>query len=62
MAGRSADHPGMDIARLADPDPSSLAARVARVTAGLAGGYVVLQATLWYTGRPPVHTAVVRRT
>ena len=52
--------PGMDIARLADPDPSSLAARVARVTATLAGGYVVLQATLWYTGRPPVYTAVVK--
>ncbi len=51
----------MDIARLADSDPTSLATRVARVTTGLAGGYVVLQATLWYTGRPPVYTAVVKQ-
>ncbi|MTD44450.1 hypothetical protein GKE82_09135 [Conexibacter sp. W3-3-2] len=51
----------MDIARLADSDPSSLATRVARITAGLAGTYVVLEATLWYTGRPPVYTAVVKQ-
>jgi hypothetical protein len=49
---------GMEIARLADADPASLATRVARITAGLARGYVDLQATLWYTGRPPMYTAV----
>lgn len=52
------DH--MEIARLADADPASLAIRLARITAGLAGGYVVQQATLWYTGRPPMYTAVVK--
>lgn len=50
----------MEIARLVDSDQESLARRVAHVTAGMAGAYVVMRCTLWYTARPPVYTAVVR--
>ncbi len=53
----------MDVVRLIDGDERSLSARVARVLAGLGTDpdLTVLRFTYWYTGRPPVHEAVVRR-
>ncbi len=60
VGATTVDHPVMEIARLVDSDQDSLARRVAHVTAGMAGAYVVMRCTLWYTCRPPVYTAVVR--
>jgi hypothetical protein len=47
--------------RLIDGDPASLEARVRRILERLGGGRVVNRFTYWYTGRPPVHEAVVAR-
>jgi hypothetical protein len=52
---------GMEVVRLIDGDEGSLSARVARVLAALGPGHTVMRFTYWYTGRPPVHEAVVRR-
>ena len=51
----------MDVVRLIDGDEGSLSSRVARVLAALGPGCTVLRFTYWYTGRPPVHEAIVRR-
>ena len=51
----------MEVVRLIDGDEGSLSARVARVLSALGPGYTVLRFTYWYTGRPPVHEAIVRR-
>jgi hypothetical protein len=61
---RSADRPyrpAMEVVRLIDGDEGSLSARVARVLAALGPDCTVLRFTYWYTGRPPVHEAIVRR-
>jgi hypothetical protein len=52
----------MDVVRLIDGDERSLSSRLQRVLAVLPPGFTVLRFTYWYTGRPPVHEAVVRRT
>jgi hypothetical protein len=51
----------MQVVRIVDGDERSLAARVARVLAALGPECTVLRFTYWYTGRPPVHEAIVRR-
>jgi hypothetical protein len=51
----------MDVVRLIDGDEGSLSARVRRVLAVLPPECTVLRFTYWYTARPPVHEAVVRR-
>jgi hypothetical protein len=50
-----------EVLRLVDPDETSLSRRAAQAAAALGGGVVVSKAVLWYTGRPPVHVAVLRR-
>jgi hypothetical protein len=49
------------IARIVDADTVSLDARVARALAQDEVGCVVARFTYWYTGRPPVHEAIVLR-
>jgi hypothetical protein len=51
----------MDVLRIIDGDEGSLTARVARLVAVLPPGYTVRRFTYWYTGRPPVHEAIVHR-
>jgi hypothetical protein len=51
----------MEVVRIIDGDEGSLSSRLARVLATLGPGCTVLRFTYWYTGRPPVHEAVVRR-
>jgi hypothetical protein len=51
----------MDVVRIVDGDESSLRSRLARVLAALGPECTVLRFTYWYTGRPPVYEAVVRR-
>lgn len=51
----------MDVVRIIDGDEGSLTSRVARVLAVLGPECTVLRFTYWYTGRPPVYEAVVRR-
>jgi hypothetical protein len=51
----------MDSIRLIDGDETSLSSRVARVLAALGPECTVLRFTYWYTARPPVHEAIVRR-
>jgi hypothetical protein len=51
----------MEVVRLIDGDEGSLSLRVARVLAALGPDCSVLRFTYWYTGRPPVHEAIVRR-
>ncbi len=50
----------MDDVRLVDGDERALDARVAKVVAALGAGCAVSRFTYWYTGRPPVHEAVVQ--
>ena len=47
--------------RIVDSDVSSLETRIARATLTLGAGCAVARFTYWYTGRPPVHEAVLRR-
>jgi hypothetical protein len=62
-----ADSPGgayrvaMEVVRLVDGDEGSLSSRIARVLAALGPECTVLRFTYWYTGRPPVYEAIVRR-
>ncbi len=51
----------MEVVRLIDGDEGSLSRRVARTLAALGPGCTVLRFTYWYTGRPPVHEAMIRR-
>jgi hypothetical protein len=53
--------PAMETVRLIDGDEHSLTSRVARVLAALGPECTVLRFTYWYTGRPPVYEAVVKR-
>ena len=51
----------MEVIRIIDGDERSLGSRLARVLAALGPECTVLRFTYWYTGRPPVYEAVVRR-
>jgi hypothetical protein len=51
----------MDVVRIVDGDEGSLSSRVARALAALGPECTVLRFTYWYTGRPPVYEAIVRR-
>jgi hypothetical protein len=61
LRGSRAYRPAMDVVRLIDGDERSLSTRVARLLAALPSDCTGLRFTYWYTGRPPVHEAVVRR-
>ena len=50
-----------ELDRIIDGDEVSLAARVQRAVERGGAGCVVMRFTYWYTGRPPVHEAIVRR-
>ena len=62
MDGRAArlHHPSMTEVRIVDSDAHALDARVARAALALGAGCVIARFTYWYTGRPPVHEAVLR--
>jgi hypothetical protein len=51
----------MEVVRLIDGDEASLSLRVARALAVLGPDCTVQRFTYWYTGRPPVHEAMIRR-
>jgi hypothetical protein len=51
----------MEVVRIVDGDERSLSSRLTRVLAALGPECTVLRFTHWYTGRPPVYEAVVRR-
>jgi hypothetical protein len=53
--------PHMEVVRIVDGDERSLSSRLTRVLAALGPECTVLRFTHWYTGRPPVYEAVVRR-
>ena len=50
-----------EVLRLVDPDEASLTKRAAAAAAALGAGVVVSTAVLWYTGRPPMHVAVLHK-
>jgi hypothetical protein len=50
-----------DVVRIIDGDPASLDRRVARLLERLGADWRVARFTYWYTGRPPVHEAIVLR-
>lgn len=50
-----------EVLRLVDPDEASLTRRAAQAAATLGAGVIVSTAVLYYTGRPPVHVAVLRK-
>jgi len=57
-----ADHGRMDeVVRLIDGDPASLDERVARALERVGSDWRVARFTYWYTGRPPVHEALIVR-
>ena len=61
-ARRAADHLTMDdVMRLIDGDPASLEARVARLLERVGADWRVARFTYWYTGRPPIHEALLVR-
>lgn len=49
------------LARIVDGDLSSLELRVSRALAHDGGDCRVARFTYWYTGRPPVHEAILLR-
>lgn len=49
------------VARLIDEDVASLELRVSRALALDGGNCRVTRFTYWYTGRPPVHEAILLR-
>ena len=53
--------PDMEVVRIVDGDERSLSSRLARVLAAHGPECTVLRFTHWYTGRPPVYEAIVRR-
>jgi hypothetical protein len=50
-----------DVVRLIDGDPVSLEARVARILERVGADWRVARFTYWYTGRPPIHEALLVR-
>jgi hypothetical protein len=61
--GRAAsDHLTMqDVVRIVDGDPASLEARIARMLEHVGSDWRVARFTYWYTGRPPIHEALLVR-
>lgn len=49
------------VERLIDTDPASLEERVSRLVARIGEACVVRRFTHWFTGRPPMHEALVLR-
>jgi hypothetical protein len=50
-----------DVVRIIDGDPTSLEARIARMLEHVGGDWRVARFTYWYTGRPPIHEALLVR-
>ena len=56
------DHLTMhDVVRIIDGDPASLEARIARMLDHVGSDWRVARFTYWYTGRPPIHEALLVR-
>jgi hypothetical protein len=56
------DHLTMqDVVRIIDGDPASLEARIARMLDHVGRDWRVARFTYWYTGRPPIHEALLVR-
>ncbi|MEN3280195.1 MAG: hypothetical protein V7607_1335 [Solirubrobacteraceae bacterium] len=56
------DHLTMhDVVRIIDGDPASLEARIARMLEHVGNDWRVARFTYWYTGRPPIHEALLVR-
>jgi hypothetical protein len=57
-----ADHAAMEeVVRLVDGDQRSLDLRIARTLERVGSDWRVARFTYWYTGRPPVHEALIVR-
>jgi hypothetical protein len=50
-----------EVVRLIDGDQQSLDARIARTLERVGSDWRVARFTYWYTGRPPVHEALIVR-
>ena len=50
-----------DVVRMIDGDPASLEVRVARMLERVGADWRVARFTYWYTGRPPIHEALLVR-
>jgi hypothetical protein len=50
-----------EVLRLIDGNPDSLEQRVARALERVGGDWWVARFTYWYTGRPPIHEALIVR-
>jgi hypothetical protein len=50
-----------EVLRLIDGNPDSLEQRVARALERVGGDWRVARFTYWYTGRPPIHEALIVR-
>jgi hypothetical protein len=56
------DHLTMqDVVRIIDGDAASLEARIARMLEHVGSDWRVARFTYWYTGRPPIHEALLVR-
>jgi hypothetical protein len=56
------DHLTMqDVVRIIDGNPASLEARIARMLEHVGSDWRVARFTYWYTGRPPIHEALLVR-
>jgi hypothetical protein len=49
------------VVRIIDGDPASLEARIARMLEHVGNDWRVARFTYWYTGRPPIHEALLVR-
>jgi hypothetical protein len=50
-----------EVVRIIDGDRASLEARVARALERVGEDWRVARFTYWYTGRPPIHEALIVR-
>jgi hypothetical protein len=50
-----------DVVRIIDGDPASLEARIVRMLEHVGSDWRVARFTYWYTGRPPIHEALLVR-
>ena len=50
-----------EVVRIIDGDPASLEARIARMLEHVGSDWRVARFTYWYTGRPPIHEALLVR-
>jgi hypothetical protein len=56
------DHLTMqDVVRIIDGNPASLEARITRMLEHVGSDWRVARFTYWYTGRPPIHEALLVR-